>query len=124
MTARTDSAPNPLVAGDRELRQQWVEEARGAGDVDHFAGKRRQERTTWFPQLEVRVPGRPGPTQTYLASGHDISEGGLRFFCRRPIDRYTNVEVVVEGEEQGVVVHVAHCTRTFNGYLVGADFVD
>ncbi|HUU84532.1 MAG TPA: hypothetical protein VM243_13620 [Phycisphaerae bacterium] len=118
-----ESKPKP----DRpmpETRREWIQTARQTGEADTFAGKRRQERFTWFPQLEVRMTTRSGQTETLLASGHDISEGGVRFFCRIPMDVFTKVEVVVEGEADGVAVLVKHCTRTFNGYLIGADFVD
>ena len=107
-----------------ETRRQWLQDAHKTGEADSYAGKRRQERFTWFPQLEVRVTSAGGQAQTHLASGHDISEGGLRFFCRQPIETFANVEVFVEGETAGVLAVVKHCTQTFNGYLIGADFVD
>ena len=107
-----------------EIRRQWIQDARKTGEADSYAGKRRQERFTWFPQLEVRVISASGQPRTHLASGHDISEGGLRFFCRQPIEAFVNVEVFVEGETAGVPAVVKHCTQTFNGYLIGADFED
>lgn len=120
MTGESDPSPEQ-PAGD--IQRQWMENARQSGEADVYAGKRQQERVSWFPQLEVRVPAAGDQTRVYLASGHDISDGGVRFFCRQPIELFANVEMKVEGEEASVRVTVRHCTRTFNGYLIGADFV-
>ena len=121
MTSESDPRPEQ-PAGDTQ--RQWMQDARHSGEADVYAGKRHQERFSWFPQLEVRVPAAGGQTRAYIASGHDISDGGVRFFCRQPIELFANVEISVEGEEDSVPVTVRHCTRTFNGYLIGADFVD
>lgn len=106
------------------MKQQWLEEARQTGEDDTYAGKRQQQRFTWYSQLEVRVTSGTGRTETYLAYGRDISEAGIRFFSRQLIQPGTEATVFTPGETGGVAVVIRHCTQTVNGHLIGADFLD
>ena len=67
-----------------ELKRAWLDEAREGGQADSYAGKRSATRFVWQRQLEVTVPGNGG--QTYRATAREISEIGIRFFCRDEIE--------------------------------------
>ena len=67
-------------------------------------------RFSWQRQLEIHVPGRGSTITKHLATAREISEVGIRFFCREEIGLFTQIEVSLAGETASVPLIVRHCT--------------
>ncbi len=100
----------------------WLEEARRQGESDQYPAKRCSTRYEWAARLEVKYKTPKGHEVVFNAEGLQISEQGIGFRCREPVEPYTSVEITVCGENSYAKAIVRHCTRSLRGYKIGAEF--
>ena len=117
--------PTPKPSrGPAATWKRWLDEAKESGVGDSFGSRRQCPRFTWQASFDLTVTLPDGSTEEYMTSARDISETGLRLFCREAISTSCRAEVSLAGETEAVRVVIKHCTHTLGGYLLGVDRVD
>ena len=104
--------------------EAWLAEAKLTGHIDGYLGRRRWVRYSWHVPLEIDTKDRFNRPVILLATGRDISTGGLGVHCRTKLPAMSIVSVRRFNQESAVQVRVMHCTQTVNGYRIGMEFLD
>ena len=104
--------------------ETWLREAERIGQIDGYMGRRRWVRYSWHVPLEIDTKDRFNRPVILLATGRDISTGGLGVHCRTKLPAMSVVSVRRFDQKSAVQVRVMHCTQTVNGYRIGMEFLD
>jgi hypothetical protein len=92
------------------------------GEVDHYAGKRREPRISEGVQLELIEDFDQKPVPISM---HNISTTGCAFWIKRKLEMHTTLFVRQFTEDNSapwIPGYVTHCTQGIRGHLVGVMF--
>lgn len=101
--------------------ERWLAEAAATGVRDNYTAKRRDLRTGWLGSLMVQFAEEPHRAPLFVRA-LDVSPSGIGFYARQDVAVGTRLHVSAENPDETVSVTVTRCTRTLNGYHVGAEF--
>lgn len=119
----TETTGNPSTDLKEEIAR-IIAAAGDSGEVDTYAGKRRERRVSEGLQLELTTDA-SGAGKCRPVSMHNISERGFAFWSKQKIDKQTPVFVrqfTGNGPRPWIPAIVTHCTVGIRGFLVGAVF--
>lgn len=101
--------------------ERWIAEAATSGARDNYAAKRRDPRTSWTDSLMVQFADDPRHAPLFVRA-LDVSQVGIGFYSRQEVKAGTRLRVSADNPDETLVATVTRCTRTLNGFHIGAEF--
>jgi len=101
--------------------RRWLAQVTESAERDQYTAKRQVLRTAWDNTIMVRFVDEP-QREPLFVHARDLSEQGIGFFARQPVDLHTRLVLSADNPDETVSATVRRCTVTLGGYVVGADF--
>lgn len=108
-----------------ERVERFVDGFRDEEVTDDYETRRSHPRFNMTESVDVMIDSYQTPAEMVMASGRDISAGGLGIYSHAPINVGTEMIVSIEnGQEKLIARAVAvHSTQSVGMYKIGTRFI-